>query len=86
VEVDAILVANAFAALQQGKRDEHDALVQAAAVDLAARSDVIVLAQASMAHLAEPFAALLPVPVLSSPPILMETLRARLIGAGNPAD
>lgn len=84
VEVEAILVTGAFAALQRGKRAEHDALVEAAARDLAVRSDVIVLAQASMGHLALPLATLLPVPVLSSPPILMDTLRSRLIGEVDP--
>jgi Asp/Glu/hydantoin racemase len=77
-QVEAVLVANAFAAIQQGDRSRHDALIEGAAVDLAARSDVIVLAQASMAHLAEPLAARLPVPVLASPPILMAALRERL--------
>jgi len=85
VSVEAVLVANAFVALQQGDRDRHDVLIQDAALDLAARSDVIVLAQASMAHLAEWLAPRVPAPVLSSPPILMETLRARLtetVGSG----
>jgi Asp/Glu/hydantoin racemase len=79
VAVEAVLVDNAFAALQRGDRAEHDELVQAAANDLAARTDVIVLAQASMAHLAEPLASRLPLPVLASPPILMEALRERLL-------
>lgn len=79
VAVEAVLVDNAFAALQRGDRAEHDELVQAAADDLAARTDVIVLAQASMAHLAEPLASRLPLPVLASPPILMEALRERLL-------
>jgi Asp/Glu/hydantoin racemase len=78
VAVEAVLVANAFAALQRGDRAEHDELVQAAARDLAARTDVVVLAQASMAHLAESLAFRLPLPVLASPPILMEALRERL--------
>ncbi len=77
-EVEAVLVADAFAALQKGDRDRHDTLVEAAALDIAARSDVIMLAQASMAHLADPLSARVPVPVLSSPPILMEALRERL--------
>ena len=79
VAVEAVLVDNAFAALQRGDRAEHDELVQAAAEKLAARTDVIMLAQASMAHLADPLAARLPLPVLASPPILMEALRERLL-------
>ena len=79
VAVEAVLVDSAFAALQRGDCAEHDELVQAAAENLAARTDVIVLAQASMAHLTEPLAARLPLPVLASPPILMEALRERLL-------
>jgi Asp/Glu/hydantoin racemase len=81
VAVEAVLVDNAFAALQRGDRTVHDELVQAAAADIAPRTDVIVLAQASMAHLAEPLGSRLSVPVLSSPPILMEALRDRLLRA-----
>ena len=79
VAVEAVLVDSAFAALQRGDCAEHDELVQAAAENPAARTDVIVLAQASMAHLTEPLAARLPLPVLASPPILMEALRERLL-------
>jgi Asp/Glu/hydantoin racemase len=78
VQVESVLVENAFAALQKGDRDRHDKLVTTAATSLAARADVIVLAQASMAHLAQPLAESVSTPVLSSPPILMEALRQRL--------
>jgi Asp/Glu/hydantoin racemase len=78
VTVEAMLVDQAFEALQRGDRAGHDERVGAAAADIAGRTDVIVLAQASMAHLAEPLASRFPLPVLSSPPILMEALRDRL--------
>jgi Asp/Glu/hydantoin racemase len=81
--VEAVLVQHAFAALQKGDTDLHDALVQDAALDLAARSDVIVLAQASMAHLAQPLASRLSPPVLCSPPILIEVLQRR-VNPNNP--
>ena len=45
---------------------------------LAQRCDVIVLAQASMAHLEEPIKAAVPVPVLSSPRLCVEAAAARL--------
>ena len=51
VEVEAILVEGAFAALQAGRAAEHDERVLAALEDLLRRSDVVVLAQASMARL-----------------------------------
>jgi len=75
IAVDALLVPGAFDALQAGRRDTHDALVTEAARAVAARNDVLVLAQASLAHLAEPLAASLPVPVLSSPPLCVEAVR-----------
>lgn len=78
VAVEVRLVEGAFEALRAGRRDEHDALVSAAADDVAARADVLVLAQASLAHLQEPLSARLAVPVLASPPLLIEELRRRI--------
>jgi Asp/Glu/hydantoin racemase len=75
IEVDALLVPGAFEALQAGRRDEHDRLVSEAALTVAARSDVLVLAQASLAHLAEPLAAQTKTPVLQSPPLCVEAIR-----------
>lgn len=77
VEVEGLLVEGAFKALSSGDREEHDRLVREAAVALAKRSDVIVLAQASMAHLDEPIAAAAKVPVLSSPRLCVEAVAAR---------
>jgi Asp/Glu/hydantoin racemase len=74
VAIEAHLVDGAFTALSAGDRDTHDKLIREAAADLAARNNVIVLAQASMAHLAEGLQSTLPVPVLSSPPLCMEAL------------
>ena len=78
VQVEPLLVGGAFQALAAGNRDEHDRLVRDAAVGLAQRCDVIVLAQASMAHLEEPIKAAVPVPVLSSPRLCVEAVAARL--------
>ncbi len=75
IEIEALLVPGAFDALQAGKRDVHDALVSEAALEVARRSDVLVLAQASLAHLAEPLAAKTSVAVLSSPPLCVEAER-----------
>jgi Asp/Glu/hydantoin racemase len=74
VMVEPCLVAGAFDALSAGDREAHDSMIRHAAADLAGRNDVIVLAQASMAHLAEGLQAALPVPVLSSPPLCIEAL------------
>jgi Asp/Glu/hydantoin racemase len=77
VAVESRLVDGAFQALQGGDRDRHDALIGDAAADLAPRSDVLILAQASMAHLAEPLAERLPLPVLASPKLAVEAIAER---------
>ena len=68
IAVESRLVAGAFDALAGGDRETHDRLIRAAAAELAGRNDAVVLAQASMAHLADDLQRTLPVPVLSSPP------------------
>ncbi|ABK19251.1 aspartate/glutamate racemase family protein [Syntrophobacter fumaroxidans] len=79
VEVDARLEAEAFQARLSGNVSEHDRIIRQACADLAARNDVVVLAQASMAHLAESLQSELKRPVLSSPPLCMEALK-KLVG------
>jgi Asp/Glu/hydantoin racemase len=74
VTIEPRLVAGAFDALSNGDREAHDRLIRDAAADLAGRNDVIVLAQASMAHLADGFRTTLAVPALSSPPHCIEAL------------
>jgi Asp/Glu/hydantoin racemase len=73
--------AAAYQALLSGDRAAHDRLVRESAARLAAGVDVLVLAQASLAHLAEPLAGELPCPVLASPPLLMRDLAGRLANA-----
>jgi Asp/Glu/hydantoin racemase len=79
VELTPRLCEGAFEALMSGDAAAHDATVAAALAELAARVDVIVLAQASMARVAEA----LPerdrrVPLLTSPPLAVEYLAAVL--------
>jgi hypothetical protein len=82
VQVDSLLVEGAYRALFAGDRDTHDRLVRAGIQDLAARNDVVLLAQASMARVAD---ALPPeerkVPILSSPRPAVQYLRDALKGA-----
>ncbi len=73
--------AAAYQALLSGDRPTHDRLVRESAVRLAREVDVLVLAQASLAHLAAPLAEELPCPVLASPPLLMQELARRLTPA-----
>lgn len=77
VELLPILVEGAYTALQAGDQETHDSLVTAEATAAAALCDVVVLAQASLAHLAEPLGARLSPPVLSSPPLIIEAIAAR---------
>ena len=69
----------AFDALMAGDAGTHDKRIAAALEDLMQKCDLIVLAQASMARVADqlPVAAR-KVPVLASPPLAMEFLAGRL--------
>jgi Asp/Glu/hydantoin racemase len=71
VEVVARVCDGAFEALQAGDRERHDELVREGLRSLAAQVDVVVLAQASMARVAET-APDVAVPVLSSPRLGMQ--------------
>lgn len=78
VKVHAELVAEAFQARLSGNITKHDRLVKETITKLARDNDVIVLAQASMAHLAEEMVTQLEVPILAGPGICFEALK-RLI-------
>jgi Asp/Glu/hydantoin racemase len=78
IDAESVLCAAAFDALMRGDRELHDQLVSEAAADLAPRVDRIVLAQASLAHLAAPLAAQLRLPVLASPELLVRDVLARV--------
>lgn len=67
VQVEAVLVEGAYAALIAGNGAEHDRLVTAALESLLERSDVVVLAQASMARLLGSLSQPPRVPILTSP-------------------
>ena len=74
VEVSVAVEAEAFEAVLSGDRPRHDAIVREAVTKMAANCDVVVLAQASMAHLAPELDAALAVPVLASPTLCIEAL------------
>lgn len=77
IAVVPMLQADAYAALMRGERSEHDRLIREAVTQAAATVDTVVLAQASLAHLRDELATLLPVPVLASPALLMQALAVR---------
>jgi len=79
VAVELVFVDDALSALLAGDGATHDRLLQAAVLALAERSDVVVLAQASMARvLAVIPEAARPVPILSSPHLALAQVRGLL--------
>lgn len=80
VDVVAHLCEGAFEALQSGDRERHDEIVRDGLRSVAADVDVIVLAQASMARVADTLDEQ-PVPVLSSPRLGMQRVARALAGS-----
>lgn len=79
VIIELVLVEGAIAALFAGEGDSHDRLVANAALDLATRSEVVVLAQASMARaLAAMPENQRPAPILSSPHLALAQVKKLL--------
>jgi Asp/Glu/hydantoin racemase len=76
IVIEPLLLKEAYDALFAGDTARHDAIVTEAAVAMAPQCDCLVLAQASLAHLQEQLSAKVDVPVLASPPLLMQRLRA----------
>lgn len=79
VDIDAVVCDGAFAALSRGDMATHDKIVKEGLQNLLARNDVVILAQASMARVADQ------IPrdgqqaiILSSPRLAMERLRTLL--------
>jgi len=79
VMVDARLESDAFRARVRGLMAEHDAIIRKVCAELAMDNDVLVLAQASMAHLAPSLQEEVNRPVLASPGLCMDALK-RLLG------
>jgi aspartate/glutamate racemase len=75
IELDAQLRPEAFQALSAGRRDEHDAIVLGVVEELAQRNDLVMLAQASMGHLAAKVPSSITVPVLSSPTLAVAKVK-----------
>jgi len=81
VQIESRLAEGAYQALFGGDPERHDAIVRETLQDLSQRNDVIVLAQASMARVADSLPpSELACPVLSSPRLALERV-ARLLTA-----
>jgi len=74
VKIQARLESAAFEAVMAGDKARHDELVKQAAAELSLDCDVVVLAQASMAHLTPELYETLKVPVLAGPDLCVEAL------------
>ena len=74
VEVTSVLRSDAYEARLAGRQATHDEIVTKVALDLSAHCEVIVLAQASLAHLASTLERQVQVPVLTSPALCVEAL------------
>jgi len=83
VEILPSLFEGAFEAVLAGNTPKHDAIVGAGLTDLRQRSDVVVLAQASMARV---LTRLQPdgTPILSSPELAVRRMRDALAGQAAP--
>ena len=75
VEIVSALETDAFQARLNGNVDAHDRIVKGAIDKLSAQCDVIVLAQASMAHLVEQAQDSCSIPILASPKLCMSALK-----------
>ena len=81
VDIVEGMAAGAFQALVDGHPERHNELLFEAALGVAERADVIVLAQGSMAPLQDAIAQATGKPVLSSPRLGLLALRERLADA-----
>lgn len=79
IALTARVVEGAFQAVMNGQPDKHDQFVASAIAELNQTSDVIVLAQASMARVTDALPPeQRPVPILTSPRLAIEHLAALL--------
>ncbi len=79
--IEEMLCTDAFHALQAGEQEQHDQLLRnAARIIIDHAVDVVVLAQASMAHLQQDIQQISGCPTLSSPRPCFEQVRLLLYG------
>lgn len=84
VRVESVLCEGAYAALFGGEPEKHDRIVRDTLKGLLPRSDVVVLAQASMARVADTIPSEGQVtPILSSPRLAIERAREVLAEVGS---
>lgn len=74
ITIKTVLRPEAYQALMAGDRARHDAILDEVATEISNEVDVLVLAQASLAHLRDRLAAKLSCPVLASPQLLLREI------------
>jgi hypothetical protein len=76
IQIDAVFCEGAFDALMSGDTERHDRIVRDYLYRMMESNDVVVLAQASMARVADQIPdSDKPVPILASPRLGMERVR-----------
>jgi Asp/Glu/hydantoin racemase len=78
VTIHSVLSADAFDCFLRGDMEIHDRIVKEAASGLTGKVGVVVLAQASMGHLAGAIEGILKVPVVTSPGLAIDALVRRV--------
>jgi Asp/Glu/hydantoin racemase len=84
VKVDSVLCEGGFDALYSGDIETHDRIVRQTLKKLMSRNDVVLLAQGSMARVADTIPVdKQTVPILSSPRLAVERVRDEIEAMGN---
>ena len=78
INVDSLLISEAFKFFLKGNMKEYDRLIIEKGIKIGEKVDVIILAQASMSHLAKEISNKTNLPVLTSPPLAIEFLKSRV--------
>jgi glutamate racemase len=74
VEIEAVVCSEAYAGLVAGDLEQHDRVIRGTLVEISSRSDVILLAQASMARAIEESLPASHIPILTSPRLAVQRL------------
>ena len=77
VNIESLVISEAFDCYKKGEMEKHDRLIMEKGIKIGEKVDLIILAQASMSHLAEEISKKANIPVLTSPPLAIEFLKSK---------
>ena len=80
INIKSIVCPEAIAALKKGDKARHDELLRKVAAENLARGEIVVLAQASMAHMQQEIERISGCPTLSSPDLCVAQTKELLFG------